>query len=365
MTGKSTVMILSENNLVAYIKERLVDKLDFIANAKVRNVAVAGGGLVSAVYKAQVGDHTLYFKQAIPGRLDKVKELVGGDVPEDAFILWYDDRQSAEVKALEIFKQAVPEGFVPIVHHHDTQNHVMVLSEVCGPNGVVLADVMNDEIHIKHAEILGSNIARLANHTYGKFEAIRDDVLEKKIKAVKYRYEVSEVWEKISNPETKNHVIERVSNFVITSSNMSSVLVHGDYHDRNILVCEDGCATYDLEESHLGDPVEDVGKLATSYILRIIYFGKIRQVAYEALIQLLDAYFETLKIPESREVLESRMRIMIAGCLLMRVDGISSMWLPWVHDDAKKEITRQLAVALVLDNKRLSIKDVLKHAKII
>ena len=358
------MLILSEDNLAAYIKKHLADKLDFGVNAKVRNVAVAGGGLVSAVFKARVGDHNLYFKQAIPGRLDKVKELVGEDVPEDAFVLWYDERQSAEVKALRIFNQAVPQGFVPVVYHHDTQNHIMVLSEVCGPGGVMLADVMNDEINIKHAGILGDNIARLANYTYGKFGELRDDALEKKIKAVKYRYEVGEVWGNISDSDTKHHVTEKVSDFVITSSNMNSVLVHGDYHDRNILVCEDSCATYDLEESHWGDPAEDIGKLSTSYILRIIYFDKIRQVAYEAAIHLLDAYFETLKIPESREELESRIRIMIAGCLLMRVDGISSLWLPWVHDDAKKELTRQLAVALVLENKQLSIKDVLQHAKI-
>ena len=359
------MIILSEKNLASYIKENLVDRLDFTAADRVQNVAVAGGGLVSAVFKAQVGDHTIYFKQAIPGQLDKVKELVGGDVPEDAFIVWYDERQSAEVKALQIFKRAVPEGFVPRVHHHDTQNHVMVLSEVCGPNGVVLADVMNDEIHLKHAEILGSNIARLANHTYGKFETLRDDALEKKIKAVKYRYEVGEVWEKIRDSGIKNHVIEKVSDFIITSSSMNNVLVHGDYHDRNILVCGDGCSTYDLEESHWGDPVEDIGKLATSYILRIIYFDKIRQVAYEAALKLLKAYFEVLKIPERRSELESRMRIMIAGCLLMRVDGISSMWLPWVHDDAKKETTRQIAIKLVLESQQLSIIDIINQTIIL
>jgi 5-methylthioribose kinase len=365
MTERAAMLILSEDNLADYIKEHLADKLDFTAADQVQNVAVAGGGLVSAVFKAQVGDHNLYFKQAIPGQLDKIKELVGGEVPEDAFIVWYDERQSAEVKALQIFNRAVPEGFVPRVHYHDTQNHVMVLSEVCGQNGVVLADAMNDEIHLKHAAILGTNIARLVNHTYGKFEALRDVTLEKKIRAVKYRYEVGEVWEKISGSDIKNRVNEKVSDFVIASSKMNSVLVHGDYHDRNILICGDSCATYDLEESHWGDPVEDIGKLATSYILRIIYFDKIRRVAYRAALKLLNAYFEALKIPEPRQELESRIRIIIAGCLLMRVDGISSMWLPWVNDDTKKEIARRLAVALVLEKKQLSIKDVLALTKII
>jgi len=359
------MIILSEDNVAEYITEHLAHKLDFITDAEVENVAVAGGGLVSAVFKAEVDGKNLYLKQAIPGRLDKVKELDGGSVPEDAFVVWYDERQYAEVKALQILKRAVPENFVPSVYHHDTDNNVMVLSEVCGQNGVVLADVMNEEINLKHAEILGTNIARVANHTYGKFEALRDAQLEKKIKTVKYRYEVGEVWANISDSDKKDSVIKKVSDFVATSSIMNSVLVHGDYHERNILVCEDRCGTYDLEESHWGDPVEDIGKLTTSYILRIIYFRQIRQVAYEATLKLLDSYFETLNIPESREELENRMRIMIAGCLLMRVDGISSMWLPWVHDDAKKKMTRQLAVTLVLEDKQLSIKDLLDQRNIV
>jgi 5-methylthioribose kinase len=331
--------------------------LEFIAGDEVRNVAAVGGGLVSAVFKAQARGHDLYFKQAIPGRLDKVKELVGGNIPDDAFVVWYDERQSAEVKALQIFARAVPQGFVPRVHYHDTDNHVMVLSEVCGQNGVVLADVMNEDIHVKHAETLGANIARVANHTYGRFQPLRDDALEKQIKAVKYRYEVGEVWGNIRDPDTRNRVIQKVSEFVAAASKMNSVLVHGDYHDRNILICGDNCATYDLEESHWGDPVEDVGKLATSYVLRMIYFDSVRQAAYNATLRLLNAYFDALKIPETRQELETRMRVMIAGCLLMRIDGISSMWLPWVHNDVKKETTRQLAVKLVLESRQASIID--------
>jgi 5-methylthioribose kinase len=359
------VIILSEDNLAAYIKEHLADKLDFINDADVQNVVMAGGGLVSAVFKAQVGSDNLYFKQAIPGRLDKVKELVGGNVPEDAFVVWYDERQYAEVKALQIFKRAVPEDFVPIVYHHDTDNNVMVLSEVCGQSGLVLADVMNQEIKLKHAEILGTNIARVANQTYGNFEPLRNEPLEKKIKTVKYRYEVAEVWANISDLEKREHVVKKISDFVATSSKMNSVLVHGDYHERNILVCGDRCGTYDLEESHWGDPIEDIGKLSASYILRIIYFNQIKQMAYEAVIKLLDSYFDTLKIPEPKHELEIRMRIMTAGCMMMRVDGISSMWLPWVHEDTKKELARQLAVSLVLEDKQISIQTILEKSNLL
>lgn len=353
------MIILSENNLAAYVKAHLAGKSDFILNSDVEDIAAAGGGLVSAVFSARVDGCKLYFKQAIPGRLDKVKELTGGAVPEDAFVVWYDERQDAEVKALQIIQRAVPENFVPEVYLHDRDNFIMVLSEACGPDGAVLADVMNEEINLKHAEILGANIARVANHTYGKFEPLRDAQLEQKIKIVKYRYEVGEVWTNVKDSAKKDQAIGKVAEFVAAAANKNTVLVHGDYHERNIIVCGDRCGTYDLEESHWGDPAADIGKLAASYILRIIYFPEIRPMAYKAALRLLEAYFKTLAIPEAVEELQNRIRIMIAGCLLMRVDGISSMWLPWVHDEAKKETTRRLAVALVLEGPQRSIKDLL------
>jgi 5-methylthioribose kinase len=359
------MLILSEDNLTAYIKEHLTARLDFVTAGEVDHVMVAGGGLVSAVFKAQVDGQNLYFKQAIPGRLDKVKELVGGNVPEDAFVVWYDERQVAEVKALQIAARAVPDGFVPRVHFHDTDNNIMVLSEVCGQNGVVLADVMNAEINLKHAQILGANIARVANQTYGKYEILRDEDLEKKIKTVKYRYEVAEVWANISDSGKRDQVSKKVSDFVAASSKMDSVLVHGDYHERNIIIRGDRCGTYDLEECHWGDPIEDIGKLTASYILRIIYFKPIKQAAYEAAMKLLDSFFDTLEIPEPKYELETRLRIMTAGCMMMRVDGISSMWLPWVHDDAKKELARQLAVSLVLEDKQISIQAILEKSNLL
>jgi Ser/Thr protein kinase RdoA (MazF antagonist) len=285
-------------------------------------------------------------------------------VPQDAFVVWYDERQYAEVRALQIFKRAVPEDFVPHVYLHDADNHVMVLSEACGPHGVVLADVMNSAIHPTHAAILGANIARLANHTYERFEPLRDQALEEKIKAVKYRYEVGEIWDHISDAAKKERVVKKVSDFVDASLKMRSVLVHGDYHERNILICGHRCGTYDLEESYWGDPAADIGKLAASYILRIIYFPEVRQSAHAAIVRLLEAYFGALDIPESREKLENRIRVMTAGCLMMRVDGISSMWLPWVHDETKKEITRRLALSFVLNDPRLSISKLLDTAKL-
>ena len=140
------------------------------------------------------------------------------------------------------------------------------------------------------------------------------------------------------------------------------VLVHGDYQERNILYSKDDVAVVDFEEAHAGDPVEDIGKLTASYLLRIIYFEKIRKDALEATQLLLESYFSHLDIDEDVEALKERLRVYIAGCMLLRVDGISNKWLPWVHVEEKKEITRRFAVELLksTDDLLTTIKNVSK-----
>jgi 5-methylthioribose kinase len=342
------MIILNPKNIHSYIKTHLAEKLGFAARCQIDEGIVVGGGLVSSVFKAKVDGQHIYLKQAIPGRLDKVKELLG-DIPEEAFIVFNDDRQFAEIKALAIFAKAVPEGFVPRVYYHDTDNRIIVLSEVCDENGTVLADRMNFEMNLNHAVTLGKNIALVANYTYGKFEQLRDQELERKIRQVKYKYEVGEVWDNIQNTQQKKKALKKVNEFIRSSLAISKVLVHGDYHERNILICNDRCGTFDLEESHWGDPIEDIGKLSAAYVLRIIYFEPIREIAYQATVRLIDSYFGTLRIPESSKDLKKRFRVMLAGCLLLRIDGISSKWLPWVHEPDKKEITRRLAFSLATE----------------
>lgn len=353
------MIILDPINIHSYIKACLSEKLSFLARCQIDEAVVVGGGLVSSVFRAKVDGRHIYLKQAIPGRLDKVKELLG-DIPEDAFVVFNDDRQFAEIKALAIFAKAVPEGFVPHVYYHDTDNRIIVLSEICDENGTVLYDRMNIEINLNHAATLGKNIALVANYTYGKYEQLRDQELERQIRQVKYKYEVGEVWDHIQNTQQKEKALRKVNEFICSSLAISKVLVHGDYHERNILICNDHCGTLDLEESHWGDPIEDIGKLSASYVLRIIYFEPIRKIAYRATLRLIGSYFETLKIPESVKDLKKRFRVMLAGCLLLRIDGISSRWLPWVHEPYKKEITRRLALSLVLEEEsRYPLEDLI------
>ncbi|MCK5061107.1 aminoglycoside phosphotransferase family protein [Candidatus Parcubacteria bacterium] len=342
------MIILNEQNIADYIKKFLFDKLDFVKDGNIEKIIPVSGGLVSAVFKVRIDDRNIYLKQAIPGRLDKLKEIMR-KLPDDIFIIFNDNRQYAEVKALKIFEQAMPNGFTPHLFFHDTENNVMALSEVCS-GGHLFVDTMNKQINIKITEILGKNIALLSNYTYGKIQKLRDNKTEEEIRRIKYKYEVGTVWQGITDKNKREEAQKRANNFIKNSLNINKVLVHGDYYERNILIRDDQCAVVDFEEGHLGDPVEDIGKLSASYCLRIAYFEKVRQDAFDSILKLLRTFFSNLKIPESKVEMEKRLKVMIAGVMLLSVDGLRNNWLPWVHDENKRKLARELALCLILDN---------------
>lgn len=344
------MIILNEQNIPDYIKKFVLGELDFVKNGNIGKIVSVSGGLVSVVFKVNIDGENIYLKQAIPERLDKLKETLK-ELPDDIFILFNDNRQYAEVKALKIFEQAIQNGFTPHLYFHDTENNVMVLSEVCS-GGHLFVETMNEQIDPRIAEILGKNIALLDNYTYGKIQKLRDEKTEEKIRRIKYKYEVGTVWQGIEDETKRKEAQNRADDFIKNSLNICKVLVHGDYCERNILICGDRCATVDFEEGHLGDPVEDIGKLSASYCLRIAYFGKVRRHALESIIKLLKTFFANLNIPESKVELEKRLKVMMAGVMLLSVDGLRNNWLSWVHEEAKRKLARELALDLILDDRK-------------
>ncbi|GAI39029.1 unnamed protein product, partial [marine sediment metagenome] len=93
---------------------------------------------------------------------------------------------------------------------------------------------------------------------------------DEKIKSIKLKYQCLEVYSKLDS-RSKKLVKEAQTRLIKESMEFNKVLVHGDYHPRNILVEGSKVGTCDLEEAHLGDPAFDIGILLGSYLLRIGY----------------------------------------------------------------------------------------------
>jgi len=56
------MIILNEQNIPDYIKNFLLDKLDFIKDGHIGEITSVSGGLVSAVFKVGIDDRNIYLK---------------------------------------------------------------------------------------------------------------------------------------------------------------------------------------------------------------------------------------------------------------------------------------------------------------
>ncbi len=70
------------------------------------------------------------------------------------------------------------------------------------------------------------------------------------------------------------------------------VLIHGDLHDRNILVAPDAIGLIDTDMAFLGEAEEDLGNLCAHLVLRALQRGDDASAGYAAADRLLAAYAE-------------------------------------------------------------------------
>jgi aminoglycoside phosphotransferase (APT) family kinase protein len=103
-------------------------------------------------------------------------------------------------------------------------------------------------------------------------------------------------------------------------------LVHGDFSPKNLLVWPGHVMLIDFEVGHYGDPAFDLGFFLTHLVLKSVWAGE-RGAEYR---QVADLFWQTYRVTmlktidaQELEMLEQRMLINLAGCMLARIDGKS------------------------------------------
>ena len=336
---------LNKRNILSYLQKFIFPHLDFITKGKLQEFKEVHGGLISYVYRLVADGQPFYLKQAIPGGQKLAKTL---KMPEDFYYIFNDERQNYEVKALRIFEKAVGCGIAPHVYYHDVKNKALVISELLSPKAKLFEDIIHKEINLKASKNLAEIAVKLVNNTYGKIKPIRSVFGDKKLKLIKLKYQCLDVCSKL-DPGLKRLVKETQAKLVQESMRINKVLVHGDYHPRNILVEGSKVGTVDLEEAHLGDPAFDIGILLGSYLLRADYHKNIRKIAAKSVMEMIKIFMNKVKIPGNKKKLEDRIKKHTGGLMLCRIDGFPSKWTKWIRRESGKESIRKHAAKIILD----------------
>ncbi len=336
---------LNKRTILSYLQKFIFPHLDFITKGKLQEFKEVHGGLVSCVYRLVVDDEPFYLKQAIPGTAKYLKIF---KVSKEFNYIFNDERQTYEAKALRIFEKAVGYGIAPHIYYHDVKNKALILSEVLSPKAKLFEDIIHREINLKASKNLAEIVAELVNNTYGKIKPLRSASGDERIKLVKLRFQCLDVYSRLDS-KSKRLVKETQTKLVQESMRVNKVLVHGDYHPRNILVEGSKVGTVDLEEAHLGDPAFDIGILLGSYLLRADYHKNIRKIAAKSIIEMMKIFMNKVKIAADKKKLEDRIKKHAGGLMLSRLDGFSSKWTNWIKQESGKESIRKHATQIILD----------------
>jgi len=217
------------------------------------------------------------------------------------------------------------------------------------PKAKLFEDIISKEVNLNASKKLAEIAATLANNTYGKIKPLRSVTGDKKIKFTKLKYQCLDVYSKLDS-QSKKLVKEAQTKLVKESMKINKVLVHGDYHPRNILVEGPKVGTVDLEEAHLGDPAFDIGILLGSYLLRADYHKNIRIPAIKSVLEMIKIFMDKINIPEDKNKFENRIKKHMGGLMLCRIDGFPSAWTKWFKRESDKKSVRKNATQLILDD---------------
>jgi hypothetical protein len=125
-------------------------------------------------------------------------------------------------------------------------------------------------------------------------------------------------------------------------------LVHGDFSPKNLLIWNDRVMLIDCEVGHYGDPAFDLGFFLTHLFLKAIRQRDSRSSYLELVALFWNCYcceLSAIVFQSELEELERRAAWNLAGCLLARVDGKSTVdYLTAAKREAVRELSRRWLV---------------------
>ncbi|CAN5203838.1 hypothetical protein BH20ACT24_BH20ACT24_02640 [soil metagenome] len=139
--------------------------------------------------------------------------------------------------------------------------------------------------------------------------------------------------------------LDRVARAPALPPGRAARLLHGDLHDRNILLIGERAALLDLDLLHRGHPAADIGNLAAHVLLRSLQRGADVRSGRRAVRRLLDAYCAAGGDVGSREVSSAGARTLFRlSCLYLfrwrwqdtteRLLDESVRWAGWARGNA-------------------------------
>lgn len=252
---------------------------------------------------------------------------------------WFSDvgRILIERDCLEIYNKIVPQ-VVPELIFSDDENFLYAMSAAPARAVMWKTELMNGCLNTSIAEKLGDALANI------HCTSLSDKAIQEKFKDTKFfeelRLDPYLVTSRNRNPE----VAEELTEVLAFLREERTVLVHGDFSPKNILVWDDKMMLLDFEVAHIGNPAFDLGFMLTHFLLKAVVYPERRDDFLGLINSFLDAYF-AVDSGASNEKLFKQTVSALGGIVLARVDGKSPV--EYIKDDSTKKQVRGIAYRLL------------------
>lgn len=312
---------LEISNAVEYLSSK-----GLIAADEVTAIESLGGGVSNTLVKVTTLQDCLVVKQSLP------QLRVSGD--------WFADRERIfrERACIDVLSGLLPEGTIPRVYHEDRENFLFVMS--CAPeNGANWKDqLLAGQVEQRIAAKVGRVLAVIHNATAGD-QQVRQQFLDDR-PFVQLRIDPYHRTTAQAHPDLAQIINGEASRML----EIKSVLVHGDYSPKNIIVADGEVFLLDFEVVHYGNPVFDLSFMLNHLLLKSIYNRHIKGEYFDA----ARAFWEGYTGGAPSHSLETD-TVKQLGCLMLaRVDGKSPV--EYLVEPDVKDLVRDIARSVLLEN---------------
>lgn len=166
-----------------------------------------------------------------------------------------------EYENLKLFEQILGVGKVPHVYFYDSDNNIIVMSDVIGKGKLLVDDLSHNIIHTELAEAFADLFCRLHQSEHD-FDSSSDNSHREWIRNAIAQYNTAGAM-KILPDNVVKEILDR-------SNNAEMTIIWGDAKPKNIIVDEDSIRFFDLETVIKWDPAYDIGCFLSHWVIKAI-----------------------------------------------------------------------------------------------
>jgi len=225
--------------------------------------------------------------------------------------------------------------------YYDDSNYLFVMESASSESMPWKSLLLNGKIDYQVGEKVAYALARV--HEVSSRDYLIKKQFEDDSFFIELRIEPYLETTKERHPALSQHIQDAIDYLLIHKT----VLVHGDYSPKNILVSDNGIFILDFEVAHWGNPVFDLAFLTNHLLLKSVK-NKEWKVSYlKMMLFLMNTYFKYRPLV-NREEMEAKTIHLLALLFLARVDGKSPA--EYITEEKDKELIRELSYS-ILENK--------------